>query len=219
MLLYKYKDISNENFKYTQDLFVNSRIYLPKANLLNDPNEGVGIIDIKNQHHDYGNLLEERNRQCKTKVCSFTKNYKNVVMWSHYANQHKGICIEFNFQNMSQEIKDKLVPVTYVDTVQHCEHKNVNHINFFSYKTKEWAYEEEVRYITNENEEYLNISDDMIRRVYLGARINTADIEWIKFWLKNYSKRKIELVQLKFKTMSYELIEIDKLESHEIRIV
>jgi hypothetical protein len=29
------------------------------------------------------------------RVSCFTTNPNSVVMWSHYANEHKGICVEF----------------------------------------------------------------------------------------------------------------------------
>lgn len=27
--------------------------------------------------------------------CSFSTNPKNLLMWSHYADEHKGLCIEY----------------------------------------------------------------------------------------------------------------------------
>lgn len=37
----------------------------------------------------------------RTYTCSFSKNYKDeysYLLWSHYADRHKGICIGFNFE-------------------------------------------------------------------------------------------------------------------------
>jgi len=34
-------------------------------------------------------------------IISFTKNFKNPLMWSHYANEHKGFCLVFSSVNNS----------------------------------------------------------------------------------------------------------------------
>lgn len=31
-----------------------------------------------------------------TGIYCFTKSEDNILMWSHYANEHKGICLEFD---------------------------------------------------------------------------------------------------------------------------
>jgi hypothetical protein len=39
------------------------------------------------------------------RVSCFTTNPNSVVMWSHYANQHKGICVEFSGSSMLSSTK------------------------------------------------------------------------------------------------------------------
>ncbi len=67
-------------------------------------------------------LLYQINKQVKKNIyiCSFTKNSDAPIMWSHYANEHKGICLEFNsidnhiFQNpLERKIKSKEGNGTY----------------------------------------------------------------------------------------------------------
>jgi hypothetical protein len=49
------------------------------------------------------------------RVSCFAKNPNSVLMWSHYANQHKGICIEFPDSSMlsSPKFLELLHPVQY----------------------------------------------------------------------------------------------------------
>lgn len=51
------------------------------------------------------------------RVGCFTTNPNSVVMWSHYANQHKGICIEFSRSSMlsNAEVFKLLHPVRYTE--------------------------------------------------------------------------------------------------------
>ena len=70
MLLYKFRAISGESFRFSQDIFVNKRLFVQTAAALNDPNEGVAIIDIENQYRTWGNQLNESNRRQQTRICA-----------------------------------------------------------------------------------------------------------------------------------------------------
>ena len=71
MLLYKYRSLTDSTFRYTQDIFLNSRLFLPQAQSLNDPNEGVAVIDVQNEYRTWANMLFLRNRQSDVRLCSF----------------------------------------------------------------------------------------------------------------------------------------------------
>jgi hypothetical protein len=47
-------------------------------------------------------------------VCCFTTDNRNPLMWSHYADGHKGFCLEFDTQKCKL-LSEKLFPVTYSD--------------------------------------------------------------------------------------------------------
>ena len=44
--LYKYRSLSGDSFKYTMDILLNNRIYMPSRKSLNDPFEGVQNINL-----------------------------------------------------------------------------------------------------------------------------------------------------------------------------
>jgi len=44
---------------------------------------------------DYINMLENMEHN-KISMSCFSKDYSNAAMWSHYANNHKGICLIFD---------------------------------------------------------------------------------------------------------------------------
>lgn len=68
----------------------------------------------------------------------------NILMWSHYADSHKGICLEFDANN---NFFARASPVTYSDQCP-CERfpamGNFN-VDIFYTKSKLWSYEKEWR--------------------------------------------------------------------------
>lgn len=104
----------------------------------------------------FGENLGLRNG---TGVCCFTENSPdNVIMWSHYANQHRGVCLEYDF-SQCKDIVQRLHPILYRD--QYIAKKLTNHSGFCSdsfmfaliqahlVKSKEWEYEMEWRYLSH----------------------------------------------------------------------
>lgn len=208
MKLYKYCSISGDAFKHTQDIFVNQRLFLSKANMLNDPNEGIAVIDIKNDYRIWGNQHEERNRQDNIRICAFSETHKNSVMWSHYADEHKGICIEMDDSCMITD-RGILKKVNYSNSVPILKHSgNIDSRDLFLNKTEEWAYEKEWRYIEEGQNSFLFFNNLAITRVLIGVRFEKSNLEWIKFWIKSFNQDiEIPIVQMKFAPMDYNLYE------------
>lgn len=46
------------------------------------------------------NISDPRNLlaliEALIRICSFMKKHDSITMWSHYANDHQGICVKFN---------------------------------------------------------------------------------------------------------------------------
>lgn len=87
------------------------------------------------------------------KTTCFTDNYYNRLMWSHYSDHHKGICLEFDVLR-SPEIFMNCRPVRYVS---HHPQKSFFK-DFSSYvntvlltKHLDWEYEKEYRAWVDEN--------------------------------------------------------------------
>ena len=77
------------------------------------------------------------------------KPYQNTIMWSHYADYHKGICAEYNIPTSAVTAHPKegyaiaIHPINYVDTMPF--DANYNFKKGFLTKSKRWEYEHEVR--------------------------------------------------------------------------
>lgn len=90
------------------------------------------------------------------KVSCFSERNDSLLMWSHYANHHRGICVEYDFQpypNLCREIQ----PVYYTNNLYDVTNTIFSDISrdgftmalYISSLTKalDWAYEQEWRLI------------------------------------------------------------------------
>jgi hypothetical protein len=52
-------------------------------------------------------------------VTCFSETYESIVMWSHYANDHKGFCIEYDFKELgvNDPVARFIFPVIYSKTL------------------------------------------------------------------------------------------------------
>jgi len=119
----------------------------------------------------------------------------NTLMWAHYADSHKGVCIEYSLTSntplrdsgiIDSSSRSRLDKVIYKDGPI-SDRKSLNFNECFLIKDKSWKYENEYRlvhYDTIRNENYYNIPLST-----LGLKI-----ECIYFGI-NCDKRTMELVQ------------------------
>lgn len=117
-------------------------------------------------------------KKIKFKISCFSEINNSILMWSHYANQHKGFCIEYNASEIEEKIKKEIYPVFYHETFFPLI-KTENEINDKKFnsliKYKYWAYEKEWRLILNKDFVYLKPS-----KIYLGVKFNDRDIDLFK---------------------------------------
>ncbi len=144
---FKYNRILAENrkslFKYypfnkfTLDALINGYFYLASAEQLNDP------IELP-----YDNLTKDNELvilRPHFRLSSFSNNENSMLMWSHYAENHTGLMIEYCFEGA-------LPDGVGIGTVQypHVEERFIGKDKYLfnQYmltKNKDWAYEKEVR--------------------------------------------------------------------------
>jgi hypothetical protein len=130
----------------------------------------------------------------KIGVCCFTKNNDNLLMWSYYADSHKGICIEFDSK---KEPFSKAFKVNYQDEIPKInsdllfsETYNMESVNkFLCFKSENWEHEDELRIFHNESNKSYNYSVDSIKSIYFGLKTNSSDIEIICSILKSQNQK------------------------------
>lgn len=156
-----------------------SRLKLALFEDMNDPFELLGaMVQDANDQVTYSQLKAELHNVLG--VFCFSRKWSNPVLWSHYAEKHRGLCLGF-------DIPDKWVKeVKYRKTRLRPEPENFQPSNdkeTFGYKlltTKfsHWKYEDEVRLVVkledaqNEEDKYfLPYCEALkLREVIIGSR-------------------------------------------------
>ena len=117
-------------------------------------------IDLANK---FTNMIDDA-----FKVGCLSADPLSMIMWSHYASSHNGVCIEYSLDE-NPYLNSQLQPVIYTKTTLSCDQILDN--NFLPYvlllKGPEWAYEKEWRIISAGKE---NKFPAKASAIYLGAR-------------------------------------------------
>ena len=153
----------------------------------NDPNDPV--IKLTEQYSVSQKFLN------KIRIACFTTNPLNILMYSHYSDRYKGLCIEYDFSDFIKLNQKGMVltKVKYKSKIE-IDHntyniviKNRNNnkekidfIDLFRTKHKNWKYENEYRVITYDIDKiYLPI-----KAIYCGKEMLDNDIKLITDVLK-----------------------------------
>ena len=109
-----------------------------------------------------------------TGICCFSKSPKKTLMWSHYANNHSGVCLGFNISPFTDEdfflllvnYMDKIVPKNYF--------RDKESVLFYWMitKSKIWEYEEEVRAVYTQKNGLIPFVKPSLKEIYFGLRMS-----------------------------------------------
>lgn len=114
------------------------------------------------------------------------ESIENQLMWAHYANSHKGICVKYHLPMDIQFIDDNikelcvLKPLIYKDKKTKVD--DITLEDAFFLKSTQWAYEDEYRLLyfsASPSQDYHPINGVEIEGVYLGAKIRPSDRSFI----------------------------------------
>lgn len=114
-------------------------------------------------------------------VSSFSERVDSPLMWAHYANSHKGYCVEYDFSNSN--MSSSILPVIYQDEIFECscvldEEKRRQIIITALVKSKDWEYEKEWRMVVPHMQPMksgVNVKVPTPKAVYLGSHIIEED--------------------------------------------
>ena len=178
----------------------------------------AGDKKVKNQ--EIYKFVTERLSQVA--VCSFLSDPLNIVTWSHYGNQHKGICLEFSMNDtmMSYARGFHRHNVNYSNEMPFCRWKDFLSAPEFivnlmlTTKYTDWAYEKEQRIIAHQVAGGQAIDLDKIglqlTKIYLGSRFQVDTSKTALFdRLQCFCEANdIPLVGLQRHRYSYQLSEV-----------
>lgn len=109
----------------------------------------------------------------------------NLLLWSHYANSHMGVCIGFNAKKLYDICKfNSLGPVTYFDKYPNMSVLRDNEDIYYNQiynKSLDWYYEKEFRYVKlNAADTKVEFTSDIIEEIYIGCMSSKENISIIE---------------------------------------
>lgn len=119
-----------------------------------------------------------------TGVYCFAGNAKSVLMWSHYADKHRGVCLQFDtsrdFPVLSRAVRVIQVKGENLPTVNYIVGFMDQIEGMLLSKHEGWEYEQERRIILyRQSGCYLDIRPDCLRSIIFGLHATEASIDWI----------------------------------------
>jgi hypothetical protein len=118
------------------------------------------------------------NIMARNGVCCFVGNESNLLMWSHYSNSHKGVCLKFD------ALKDPDFFVFPLPVNYQTEYPNYNHLvdrqnilrSLIMTKSDHWKYEEEQRVLKTNQVGLHQFKKTALVEIIFGCRCSEEDI-------------------------------------------
>lgn len=159
------------------------KLKYPRAKKYND----IHPVFIKSIEGSVSKLIRDKQQEYLSQIgCTcFSVTNKYILLWSHYADGHRGFCLEFEttfdpFQNAKKVIygedypKWNVLQLLFGDD----ESKLENDVLLpLTRKHKPWKYEKEWRVFHREPNKLYGYETNALKAVYFGLAVNTADIE------------------------------------------
>lgn len=212
---------------------LNNEIYASPSKDLNDPCEM--LVDMQHLLRNLCNKRPFRNIESKViqdwakiiisarkryGIYSLSGNVDNSLLWVHYANDHKGFCIEYDYDVLTERLLmaegvskhdciaafrieyTEAPPKLTIDNILEKINDNIELLkNISGTKAKKWEYEEEIRIIFN-SYGLKSIISEAITGIYFGVKMPESEQKYIKEKLHNNN---IKYYQMYFERNSYSL--------------
>jgi hypothetical protein len=195
---------------------VNSELYFAHPDRLNDPFDcrvdilasldntilratGASCDKLKRLRefmNDSVNINKIRTFAENIGVCSFSLEFENTLMWSHYADNHRGVCLTYGFPKaFFYETVNEILGIVEVDCgldplsnwFLHVFDEYMPFEEFirslikkvFTVKAELWKYEKEVR-IVRKNAGVQAINRRFLKQICFGLATPKTDITLVK---------------------------------------
>lgn len=217
---YAFKPITN----WLYYSLMNGELNLSSPTKFNDPFDSPIIQLLDSVNDDVAKLVRKAYGNC-LKIACFMSNkklptaddftdrvkhegdapeYLHELMWAHYADFHKGICIKYHFETDQTKLpKSTNTVVSYFRDVKYKDdisllgkNGNINLVDAFFVKSRAWEYENELRYLyfdINGSGDFQQINvPTCISSIYFGLRCTDNDRKLIMDLMKGRKWTTIE---------------------------
>lgn len=118
-----------------------------------------------------------------TGVVSLSKHNDSILMWSHYAENHKGLVFEFDYTGKKFDLHEFPHKVEYIDgygLLSHAvsrEERNKQMETILLSKYNDWSYEGEYRIIDFDFQGNKPFQKELLTKIIFGLRSSPEDMQ------------------------------------------
>lgn len=231
--IYRYRPID----EFFDDIFIKNSLWLSNPLDFNDPFDCRILIDTKNTVDEIRSYFVKQNVPIKiahelakktlekpqgfnksinktlegiissSGICCFSQVYDNILMWSHYTDSHKGVCLKYDIT------KDSDFFVTPVVVNYQKKYEQLNYITeqdkivdkLISAKSLDWEYEKEIRIIKPTSSGLIKFKKEALIEVLFGCKTEDKEIKRIKKLLGDNGYLNVKFKKAQLRNVEYGL--------------
>lgn len=213
-VLYRYRSLGNSWANTLSEIL--GQMYFARAEILNDPFDGLTYAPKYNRILNHPKFIEPLHLIEIWSVVCFSTKWDNPTMWSHYADNYKGICLGYDRLVLQKKMdtmrpeNNAVVTNSFLKPMRYKKDLFLNNENtedLLTVKTEHWSYEDEWRFGILGR--YGNIS---IREKGFEYPIRKAIKEIL--YTSEIKRNELNIIKMIIKTLDYPIdlykVEIDK---------
>jgi len=152
---------------------------------------GIAVEDVKaatsisEKNSGLENKINDELRKRLGVLC-FSEKSEEILMWSHYADSHRGVCLIFDWKIHEDYFKGKKVKYdNNLPTIRYSEDQKLldEATNAIMVKLDMWSYEKEIRSVIkvgNDKKRTPHFNPKALAGVIFGERVTEENIQIIK---------------------------------------
>ena len=188
-LFFKFKSITkSDSLSNIDEIISDHKLYFPNRKHLNDPFEGgtkrlrvpgtagAWYYQINDKENPYLGEIKGKYR-----ILCLSSNCFSPLMWAHYANEGKGLCLCFH-TNKSFSIARPVIYDEFIDDGEIIPEAQVEEKVYDSFFVKhpDWRYENEWRIVEQSENSYYQFEADELAAVIFGYSMSEGNKRIIK---------------------------------------
>ena len=141
------------------------------------------VNKVLNNPNSWDNLINDAKERFLNRigVCCFSKTNENPLLWAHYSDKHKGVCLVFD-TSRSPDFFSRTYSIKY--------RSNYPRINFIQDRSRfdeliltksiDWIYEQEVRVMKDTGGQLYDFDKTSLVGIIFGSKTGIGEITRIK---------------------------------------
>lgn len=179
--------------EYNLDALYNEYFWFSKRENLNDPFDLAGFAIKKRDNIEFLDYYRDKFGLANFDIfkeyalCSFTKSYRNRLMWAYYSCNYTGWCLTFRTSNILMNDNANLQTVIYIDDNSMSKDIIRNQEDLLLIKHYDWKHEQEERILIKrqDNNFKRRWAKGILGSIIIGHNINESYRSLIKTYCEN----------------------------------